>query len=38
MAKVEELMVGLWAGGGIRDGLGFRAGISFACHQGKGRR
>ncbi|CAK9864862.1 unnamed protein product [Sphagnum jensenii] len=33
MAKVEELMVGLWAGGGIRDGLGFRAGTSFACDQ-----
>lgn len=33
MAKVEVLMVGLWAGGGIRDGLGFRAGTSFACDQ-----
>jgi hypothetical protein len=33
MPKVEELMVGLWAGGGIRDGLGFRDGTSFACDQ-----
>lgn len=38
MAKVEELMVGLWTGGGIRDGLGFRAGTSLTCHQGKGGR
>ncbi len=33
MPKVEELMVGLWVGRGIRDGLGFRAGTSFACDQ-----